>query len=232
MNALRLTARWVFILLVPVLLLTATIAWAFNSLWIYKAGFVKYDVSQALGVSTAGLDRSASELIAYFNDPHQEYLDINVTYDNGETAPLYDQADILHMKDVKWLVWLDYWLLLVSGVYVLGYVLASFIWNRKHGRRDLALGMAWGSVATFGLMCFLGVFAVTSFDWFFTTFHEIFFPEGNWQFPPGDHMITLFPEGFWTNVTALVGIVTLGLALAVGVGGFLWLRHIRETESV
>ena len=136
------------------------------------------------------------------------------------------------MKDVKGLVWLDYRLLIIAGIYVLAYIAASFIWNRRRGHKDLALGMAWGSVASFGLLCFLGFFAVTAFDWFFTTFHEIFFPGGNWQFPPGDHMITLFPEGFWVDVTMLVGLVTLGLALLVGVGGFLWLRRIKKAGSV
>ena len=62
MNALRIAARWAFIVLLPVLLLTATVAWAFNSLWIYENGFVKYDVSRELGVSTEQLDRSPPSL--------------------------------------------------------------------------------------------------------------------------------------------------------------------------
>jgi integral membrane protein (TIGR01906 family) len=232
MNAIRVTARWVFIISIPILLLSATLSWAFNSLWIYKAGFAKYGVSQALGVSPAQLDKSASQLIAYFNNPHQEYLNINVTYDTGETAPLFDQADILHMKDVKGLVWVDYRLLLAAAIYALVYIAASFVWNRRNGRHDLALGAEWGGGVTVGLLCFLGMFAVTSFNWFFTTFHEIFFPQGNWQFPPGDHMITLFPDGFWSDVTLLVGLVTLGLAVIVWAIGFLWLRGINKRELV
>jgi len=80
MNILRLLTRWGFIILIPILLLSGTIAWAFNSLWIYENGFVKYDVGPTLGISSAELNISASKLIDYFNDPHQEYLDINVTY--------------------------------------------------------------------------------------------------------------------------------------------------------
>ena len=224
MNVIRLFTRWVFIILIPILLLSVTIAWAFNSLWIYKAGFTKYDVGQTLGLSSAELDRSASELIAYFNNPHQEFLDINVTYNTGVTAPLYDQADILHMKDVKGLIWLDYSLLLSAVIYSLVYILVSVIWNKRNGRRELALGAAWGGGLTVALLCFLGIFVVTSFDSFFITFHEIFFPQGNWQFPFGDHMITLFPDGFWSNVTMLVGLVALVLAIIVWCVGFVLLR--------
>lgn len=232
MNAFRGIARWIFIVSIPVLLLSGTLGWAFNSLWIYKAGFAKYEAGQALGLSPAELDKSARELIAYFNDPRQEFLDINVTYDTGETAPLLSQADILHMKDVKGLVWLDYRLLMAAAIYSAAYSVSTLIWNRRKGRHDLASGMTRGGAATVGLLVFLGVFAVTSFDWFFTTFHEVFFPQGNWQFPPGDHMITLFPDGFWSDVTLLVGLVTLGLGVAVWLVGLVWLRRIKKTERI
>ncbi len=232
MNIFRSIAKWVFIVLIPVFLLSGTIAWAFNSLWIYTCGFEKYAVSQDLGVSPAQLDKSAAELIAYFNNPAEKYLDINVTYDNGITSPLYDQADILHMEDVKSVVWLDYWLFVVSALYSAGYFTAMLIGKRNQKRQDLASGLKRGGIATIGLICFLGVFAVTSFDWFFTTFHEIFFPQGNWQFPMGDHMITLFPDGFWSDVTLLVGLAALVLAVIVWVVGFMWLRHIKAKDII
>jgi len=224
MNVIRLFTRWVFIVSIPILLFSVTIAWAFNSLWIYKAGFTKYDVGQTLGLSSLELDRSASELIAYFNNPDQEFLDINVTYNTGVTAPLYDQADIQHMKDVKKVIWLDYNLLLSAVIYSLVYILVSVIWNKRNGRREIVLGTTWGGGLTVALLCFLGIFVVTSFDSFFITFHEIFFPQGNWQFPFGDHMITLFPDGFWSNVTTLVGLVVLILAIIIWCVGFVLLR--------
>jgi integral membrane protein (TIGR01906 family) len=175
-------------------------------------------------LSSTELDKSASQLIAYFNNPHRALLDINVTYNAGVTAHLYDQADILHMKDVKGVIWLDYILLLSTLIYSTIYIFVNVNCNKRNGRRDLALGAEWGGGLTLALLSFLSVFVVTSFDSFFITFHEIFFPQGNWQFPFGDHMITLFPDGFWSNVTMLVGLVTLLLAIIVWCVGFLLLR--------
>jgi integral membrane protein (TIGR01906 family) len=232
MKVFGLIARWIFIIVVPIMLLSGTIAWAFNSLWIYRDGFAKYEVSQALAVSPSQLDQSAAELIAYFNNRGEQYLDINVTYDNGVTAPLYDQADILHMKDVKSVLWLDYLLLVGSAVYSIVYFIVLFLANRGQYRQNLVSALKRGGVATIGLLCFLGIFAITSFDWFFTTFHEIFFPQGNWQFPLGDHMITLFPDGFWSDVTLLVGMVALALALIVWLIGFASLRRIKANHVV
>jgi integral membrane protein (TIGR01906 family) len=227
MKITRKIARWLFVISIPVLLLSATLGWAFNSKWIYTNGFARYDVSQALGVSGAELNRAAAELITYFNNTHQQYLDINVTYDNGQTVPLLDQADISHMKDVKGVLWLDYRLCAVSALYSILYIaLAGFAWRKDGGRRDLANGAKRGGIATLGLLAFLGFFAVTSFNWFFDKFHEIFFPQGNWQFPEGDHMITMFPDGFWSDTTLLVGLVTAGLALVVLGAGLIALRSM------
>jgi len=143
------------------------------------------------------------------------------------TGPLYDQAEILHMKAVKELIWLDYSLLLFAVIYSAVYSLVNVIWNKRNRRRDLGLGAAWGGGLTVGLLCFFSIFAFTDFNSFFIKFHKIFFPEGNWQFPPGDHMITVFPDGFWSNVTTLVGLVTLVMAIIVLSVGLV-LLHIKK----
>jgi integral membrane protein (TIGR01906 family) len=238
MQLIRKTARWLFIIAIPVVLLSGTLGWAFNSLWIYTNGFVKYDVSQALGVPNSELDRAASELIAYFNNTRQTYLDINVTYDNGQIGPIFmdqngnpDQADISHMKDVKGVLWLDYRLFLASAAYALFYIILALVLRKRDGLRDLARGARGGGIATLGLLAFLGFFAVTSFDWFFTTFHEVFFPQGNWQFPAGDHMITMFPDGFWSDATLLVGLVAAGLGVAVLATGIISLRIMNKRRA-
>jgi uncharacterized membrane protein len=112
----------------------------------------------------------------------------------------------------------------IPAIYLLVYILVHAIWSKRNGRRDIGLGAAWGGGLTIGVIAFLGIFVVTSFNSFFFTFHEIFFPEGNWQFPPGDHMITLFPDGFWSNTTTLVGGVALVLAILVWCVGFALLQ--------
>ena len=54
-----------------------------------------------------------------------------------------------------------------------------------------------------------------NFDWFFTNFHYIFFPQGNWQFPADSLLITMFPADFFRSFVlkmffhALVGSLIL-----------------------
>jgi hypothetical protein len=46
MRLLDAAAKWLFILCLPVMLLTASIGLAINSQWLYEYGFNKYNVSQ------------------------------------------------------------------------------------------------------------------------------------------------------------------------------------------
>jgi len=86
------------------------------------------------------------------------------------------------------------------------------------------MGATWGGGLTVALLCFLGIFVVTSFGLVFYHVPRDILPQGNWQFPFGDHMITLFPDGFWSNITTLVGLVALVLAIIIWCVGFVLLR--------
>ena len=46
MKILGIATKWLFMLCLPLLLVTASIGWAANSLWLYNYGFYKYSISQ------------------------------------------------------------------------------------------------------------------------------------------------------------------------------------------
>ena len=111
------TARWLFILCLPALLLTASIGIAVNSQWLYEYGFDKYNISQVTGLPDSELEKAAGGLIDYFNSG-EEFIDITVIK-NGQPFTLFNQKEVAHLKDVKGLIQLDYWVLLGAGIYVL-----------------------------------------------------------------------------------------------------------------
>ncbi len=55
--------RWIFILCLPVLLITGSLALAFNTVSLYRYGFEKYHVSEVTGIAPAELDKAAQGLI-------------------------------------------------------------------------------------------------------------------------------------------------------------------------
>ena len=100
------TAKWLFVLCLPTLLLTASLGWAVNSLWVYTYGFNKYNVSQTTGLTKAELEKAATGLINYFNSS-EEYISLTVIKDN-EPFELFNERETAHLNDVKKLIWLDY----------------------------------------------------------------------------------------------------------------------------
>lgn len=221
--------RWLFILCLPTLLLTASIGFAVNSQWLYEYGFDKYNISEATDLADSELKKAASGLINYFNS-NEISIEITVIKYN-EPYTLFNQKEIAHLKDVKGLIWLDYWVLLSSGVYVLVYIVVSLCWMLRKYRRRLAVSIINGSGMTIGLMLLLGLLALFDFDRFFLQFHLISFANDLWQLDPTkDYLIMLFPQGFWYDVTLFCAVLTVILAviLAVVAGGYLLITRERE----
>ena len=139
-------ARALLILCLPVLLLTASIALAFNSQWLYQYGFDKYDISQATGLAQSELDKAASDLVRYFNSG-EEFISITVNKDNSPLE-LFNEREVIHLRDVKGLIWLDYWVLLGTLLYALAYAGINLFLNKNW--RKLAWGLGGGSGLTRG----------------------------------------------------------------------------------
>ncbi len=219
MRILGIIAKWLFILCLPVLLLTASLGWAANSHWLYKYGFEKYNISQATGLADSELEKAASGLIGYFNSD-EEYISLTVIKD-GEPFELFNQRETIHLKDVKGLIWLDYWVLLGTLVYVLAYAGICLFWRKRSYWRRLAWGVIGGGGLTLALMLALGLGTLLSFDQLFWQFHTIFFSNEFWQLDPTkDYLIMLFPEGFFYDAALFCALITTGLAVIMGgVGG-------------
>jgi len=219
-------SRWLFILCMPAMLMTAGIAIAVNCQPLYEYGFDKYDVGQTTGLEDAELEKTAGGLISYFNSD-EETIDLTVTRD-GQPFTLFNQREIGHMKDVKGLIRLDYWVLVATGGYVLLYSVLSLCWLTEESRRQLVGATVGGSGLTLGVMLALGLIAVIDFDWFFLQFHLISFTNDLWQLDPAkDYLIMLFPQGFWSDAALFCAILTVALAVIIGgtAGGYLLYRR-------
>ncbi len=230
-KALAITARWLFILSVPAFLLTAGIGLMVNSQWLYQYGFDKYDVAQTTGLDSTQLEEAASGLIGYFNSG-EETISLTVVK-NGQLFTLFNEREVAHLRDVKGLIRLDYWVLLATGVYSLAYAGTSLFRRRKGDRRRLAWSVVGGGGATLGLILVLGLAALIDFDGFFLQFHLLGFANDLWQLDPArDYLIMLFPQGFWFDATMLVALVTVVLAIILAAAAGLYLRASRKELEV
>ena len=221
-------AKWLFMFCLPVLLLTASIGWATNSLWLYKYGFEKYDISQAAGLADSELEKAVTGLIDYFNSD-EEYINLTVVKD-GEPFVLFNQREVIHLRDVKALIWLDYRVLFGTLLYAVAYAGVCLFWRKRRYWQRLARGVVGGGGITLALTLAPGLGTLLGFDQLFWQFHLISFTNKLWQLDPTrDYLIMLFPQGFWYDAALFCALATaVGAVILGGVSGwYLWFSRRR-----
>ena len=228
MKIVRTAAYWLFILCMPVLLITTSVRIASNSSELYRYGFNKYGVSQVTGLAPAELQKVIGGLITYFNSG-EEYISLTVVKD-GKPFTLFNEREVGHLKDVKGLFRLDFWLLLGTLIYAFIYAGLNYIlWQDK---RRVAWGLIGGSGLTLAIIIMLGLMIRLNFDWFFYQFHLISFANDLWQLDPAtDYLIMLFPQGFWYDAALFCALGTAAMALFMGGAGLWRLRKEKPVKS-
>ncbi|GBD10894.1 hypothetical protein HRbin23_00544 [bacterium HR23] len=212
------------VLAVPVFCVTTSVRVAVNSLPLYTYGFHRYKVAETTGIAPQELEGVARAFIAYFNGP-EEWLTVRARVFGAERS-LFNQREVLHMRDVKGLVRGVYRAQEVAGG-VLALWLAVGLWAQGRAFVGRVLLLAGG--LSIGLLVVAAVALAVAFPWLFTLFHLLSFRNPFWQLDPSrDLLIRLFPEGFWFMATMLVAGASLaqaGIAMLVGWGLLVWGRR-------
>jgi integral membrane protein (TIGR01906 family) len=225
----RTLATIIFVIALPVALVTTNIRILTNAPLVYDYAFDRYDAEAATGLSRGDLDSVASGLRAYFNNGEDVFYQ-TVTED-GLEGPVFSARETSHLQDVKSLLtWVNR-IQEVSIVFVLGYVVAFFIWAREGNVRQLALhcliGLGLGVVA----LGSVGIIAALGFDAAWDRFHNIAFANDFWQLNTRtDHLIQMFPEPFWRDMTIFLGLMTAAQALLIGAASAVYLLGTRTEK--
>jgi integral membrane protein (TIGR01906 family) len=233
--ALRWFAAALFVLSIPLCFVLTNVRVAATDLHVYQYSFRHYDVPAVTGVTLAELDAAARDIVAYFeSSPRDALLDIRVEQ-NGEQVPLFNQKEVLHMRDVRNLFQGVFRIQELAFVYAIAYVAAVFVWSRERSLRKLARLVAVAGALTVLLLAASAVAVMLGFDRLFTEFHVISFANDFWQLDPArDHLIQMFPDGFWFDVTLGVVVMTIlegGLLTAAGLGYLAWVDRDRAGWS-
>jgi integral membrane protein (TIGR01906 family) len=218
MRILGIVARCLFIVCLPFLLITGSLGWAVKSVWLCQYGFEKYQVGITTGLTEPELKKTAIGLIRYFNSG-EEYINLTVTK-NNQPFELFNEREIIHLKDVKGLIRLDYWVWLGTAVYAVGYIVSRLFWSKRR-YRPLAWALVGGGSLTLALMLALGLWALVGFDQLFLQFHLLSFANEFWQLDPTrDYLIMLFPQGFFYDAILIcAGATAAGAIILGGLGG-------------
>ncbi len=137
------------------------------------------------------------------NDADISFL-ADQTFADG--SPLYNDRELGHMEDVKTLTQtaLNIWMLSLL------LLLASALWAWRAAWLDeFKTMLAHAGRSTLMLIAAILLFALLSFNVFFTAFHGLFFEGDSWLFLFSDTLIRLFPIRFWRDMVLVLGLLTL-----------------------
>ena len=230
MAVVRGLATALFILSIPLALITSNVRYLTNEKHVYEYAIDHYDAAATTGIARNELLRASGELRNYFNNDSDVFF-TRVEKNNREIA-LFNERETEHLKDVKGVLQVTYLVQELALVYIMAYVVGVFVWARERSMRTLAIHTLVGGLLAIGVIAAFAVIAAGGFESAFEQFHEIAFTNDLWQLNPAtDRLIMMFPEGFWFDVTIFLGVLTIGEAVVLSLGSAIHLTFGHRTTK-
>ena len=146
--------------------------------------------------------RLGSYGVDYINNfAPREYLARVTT--GADNTLAFTEAEVNHMHDVKWVLLIA--TVAVAALFLL--TLFSSISLRERAPGTIRRSLFCGAWITLGLIAVLGVVGIFGWEWLFTSFHQVFFPQGNWEFSVRSSLIRLYPPQFWIDAAIAVAVL-------------------------
>ncbi len=204
--------------LIPLVVVSTVVLGLIDDASFYHAGQVRYEVQNSTGMAQAEIDRVNLAIVRFFDG--SEALP-DALQASGASPAVFQPKEILHMNDVREVIRtitiLRVWSAALVGVFAIAVVAR---W-KKLGRWALSRTLVVSSVLTIVVGGLAAAVTYVAFDALFLAFHEITFHNDYWELDPRtDHLIQMFPFGFWydamLSVALRVVVVTL-LLFVIGI---------------
>jgi integral membrane protein (TIGR01906 family) len=230
LGLIRVLAAILFILSIPVALVTSNIRFVANEERVYRYAIDEYDAVAKTGIEREELLRASAEIRAYFNND-EETLSIRVREDGREVS-LFNERETAHMVDVKDRFQAVNKAQEFSVIYVLGYIAIVGLWAREVSLRGLAVQVAAGAAICVIAIGVIGVIGATGFDSAWEDFHEIMFSNDFWLLNPNtDHLIQIFPPAFWESIVFFIGTLIVAEAVVLVLGSLIYIGASRHQAA-
>lgn len=144
---------------------------------------------------------------------------------NGELPTDFTAEEISHLEDVALVMnIMDYvfYTLLLATISILFYF-------RKDMKYLITLAK-YSGITSVIVLCLKLLFTFLFFNFTFSIFHQIFFPQGNWTFAAESMLIQTFPIEFFMNISMNIFLLSLFFGILFIVLGY-YLPHALRNRN-
>ena len=152
----------VFVLAIPLVLITSAVRITINTPLLYSYGFAANEIPRTTGIENKELISAARQIRDYFNNDNQ-FLNVRVSV-SGILRALYNDREIRHMEDVKRLVRGVYGVQIIAILYLTGFGAISRAAAPGRYPRELFRLFRWGAVLTLALVILAGLASLLNFN--------------------------------------------------------------------
>ncbi|MCL5074159.1 MAG: TIGR01906 family membrane protein [Chloroflexi bacterium] len=219
--------RIIFVLCLPLFLISSNVRWLALNQNYYEATQAKYAVSEHSGLSQWQISAANKALIAFFQTPSDTLP--QQLQSNGLSPSFFKPREVAHLFDVRSLIYKIGDVQLVSALYLVLFLLVGYWVPRSQPIRRTASNLLLGSGVTVLTLLAVYVFSLIDFGGLFRQFHLLSFRNDYWLLDPNtDNLIKMFPEEFWMDAVRTLALLCSGESLALGglAGGvLLWVKR-------
>ena len=152
-----------------------------------------------------------NELVGWHEQWSRYEIGLDKDPPGGASAGFFTADEYAHMADVRRVFDVAKFMIPV-GLFVM---LVRLQRARARSPREMWQLLRDGSLWSLGLVAVIGLVAVVAFEPLFLAFHYVFFPQGNFLFPPTSNLIRLYPDWYWEGITLRVGVSFIAVALGL-----------------
>lgn len=198
------------IIFIPIFIILSNIGHiAFNENFYYKE-------FQKISSEIENRQEITSDLIRYFET------------ENKTLILEFTESEQSHLEDVKSLLKTNKIILDIVLIILLSAFLALIFYFKKNIIKNISKSLIYSGVITDSLLVILLIISI-NFDFAFTLFHKILFPQGNWTFPLDSLLITLYPIQFFVDAAIKIFLNSFIIANILILIGFL-LSKIKKRD--
>ena len=195
---------------------------------LYSYGFSKYDIPSHAGIELPELISVGRQIREYFNNK-EEFLNVTAKRFGTPVLNLYNSREILHMKDVKFLVKGTYRLQELSGLIIALFTIYGLVTDKRSFFSRVGVYCLSAGLITLAVVSLAGIISLVGFEQAFIVFHKISFTNDLWQLNPHtDMLLIMFPQGFFFDTTMLIAALTVVESIILIISSKLILIALRD----